>query len=320
MQASQVPANFNIPFANNAAGGYIRTIPQASQIGVIPGAASLTDGFPPLTFQAVSAGGVPPFGQDFNGILNQVTAWTRWQQAGGVPSYNAAFSAAIGGYPMGAALIKADGTSFWRSLVDNNTSNPDAGGAGWGVLSATSTAWTSVTGRPTDLAAFTNSPQYTTLAAVQSAGYLTSVPYSIITGAPAFVVVGSRWGYGNHAASAVSGNVNYQNASGAEAGVSYSGGAVTVNTGGTYQIEGTVSSFMSGGYGGNTSLTIYKNGAATIFVNRAIDGNNDGGHYNIGVTGMLLLAAGDTVSMRVDFGNGASIEAGYGSFTGHRVA
>ena len=184
MQASQVPANLNIPFANNAAGGYIRTIPQASQIGIVPGAASLTDGFPPLTFQPVSSGGVPPFGQDFNGILNLVTAWTRWQQAGGVPSYNAAFSASIGGYPLGAVVIKGDGTSFWRSLVDNNTSNPDAGGAGWGVLSATTTAWTSVTGRPTDLSAFTNGPGYMTAAAVAALGYLTSVAWTAVTGRP----------------------------------------------------------------------------------------------------------------------------------------
>lgn len=184
MQASQVPANFNIPFASGAAAGYIRTIPQASQVGIVAGAASLTDGFPPLTFQAVAAGGVPPFGQDFNGILNQVTAWTRWQQAGGVPSYNAAFAAAIGGYPTGAILVNAAGTSFWRSLVDNNVSNPDLGGAGWGTLTAASYPWTSISGRPTDLAAFTNSPNYMTSAAVAALGYLTSVAWTSVTGRP----------------------------------------------------------------------------------------------------------------------------------------
>lgn len=166
MLASQVPPNLNIPFANNAGAGFIRTIPQASQVGIIAGAASLTDGFPPQTFSPVVSGGIPPFGQDFNGILNWITAWMRWQQAGGTPSYNPAFSAAIVGYPLGAVLQNAAGNGFWRSLVDGNLSNPDTGGAGWGILTPASYPWTSITGHPTDLAGFTNGPGYITSAAI----------------------------------------------------------------------------------------------------------------------------------------------------------
>ncbi|KAA1174648.1 hypothetical protein FP026_29625, partial [Rhizobium tropici] len=73
MKASDIPVKFPIPFAASAGGGYIRAIPQASQIGITNGAASLTDGFPPLTFLPVGAGGTPPWGQDFNGILNEIT-------------------------------------------------------------------------------------------------------------------------------------------------------------------------------------------------------------------------------------------------------
>ena len=130
MLAAALPPFFNIPFANSAGASYVRSIPQASQIGVTPGAASLADGFPPLCFLPVSAGGVPPFGQDMNGILNEITANLQWLQAGGVPSYNAAFSAAIGGYPQGAVL-RAAGGGLWISTVDNNTTDPDTGGAGW---------------------------------------------------------------------------------------------------------------------------------------------------------------------------------------------
>lgn len=134
MQASQIPVKFQIPWANSAGGSYIRQVPVASQIGVQNGAASLTDGFPPDTFISVAAGGVPPFGQDTNGILNQITAWDRWQNAGGAVSYDATFSTAIGGYPVGAVLFAASGTNWWLSLVDNNASNPDAGGANWQYL------------------------------------------------------------------------------------------------------------------------------------------------------------------------------------------
>lgn len=126
------PSKFPIPWANSAGTSYIRSIPTSSQTGVTPGAASLQDGFPPLTFTPISAGGIPPFGQDMNGILNQVTAWLRWLQAGGAVGYDSNFQTAIGGYPSGAIVgsTKIPGL-LWRSIVDNNTSNPDSGGAGW---------------------------------------------------------------------------------------------------------------------------------------------------------------------------------------------
>lgn len=129
MLASNIPAKFNIPFANAAGGSFIRTIPQASQIGLQDGAASLTDGFPPLTMNPV---GTPPFGQDMNGILFESTSWDRWFSAGAPVPFDAAFSAAVGGYPKGAQVASA--TTFgvwWLSTTDNNVTDPDAAGAGW---------------------------------------------------------------------------------------------------------------------------------------------------------------------------------------------
>jgi hypothetical protein len=145
MLASQVPLSFPIPFANGAGAGFIRQVPTASQIGITNGAASLTDGFPPLTFLAVTAGGVPPFGEDFNGLLNQISAGVQWFQVGGVPTYNATYAVSIGGYPNGAVLQSGDGTGFWRNTVDSNTTDPDASPASFtGSISGTTLTVTAV--------------------------------------------------------------------------------------------------------------------------------------------------------------------------------
>jgi hypothetical protein len=141
MLASAVPGKFNIPFANAAGGSFIRAIPQASQIGITNGAASLTDGFPPDTFSPIAAGGVPPFGQDFNGLLNQITLWNQWQSAGGPIIYDGTFATAIGGYPKGAMVQSAVTVGlFFISLVDSNSTNPDSGGTNWIVLGETAGA------------------------------------------------------------------------------------------------------------------------------------------------------------------------------------
>lgn len=136
MQRSNVPVKFPIPFANSATTGtYKRQVPTASQIGITAGAASLTDGFPPVNFQPLSSGGVPPFGQDENGILFQTTSWIQWLSAGVPTTYDSTFQSAIGGYPQGSIVVSATvALRFWISLVDNNTTNPDTGGANWRVV------------------------------------------------------------------------------------------------------------------------------------------------------------------------------------------
>jgi len=108
------------PFAKN---GSKNTIPQASQIGITPGLASLNDGFPPLTMTAITDGGVPPSGLDFNGILNLITQHTAWVNAGGMFTFDAGISAFIGGYPAGMVLQSNDGMSSYVSAVANNTTD-----------------------------------------------------------------------------------------------------------------------------------------------------------------------------------------------------
>lgn len=132
LEQASSPQKFPIAWGASAGTAYVRSIPTPSQIGVQNCAASLTDGFPPLTFVPASGGGCPPFGQDFNGILRQLSQWSQWGQAGGPVYYDSAFASAINGYPSGARLLSTivPGT-VWVSTADNNTSNPDAGGSGW---------------------------------------------------------------------------------------------------------------------------------------------------------------------------------------------
>lgn len=140
MQAASIPPKFSIPFANAAGTGDSRPIPTASQITTNPGAASLVDGFPPLNFTPVAAGGIPPSGADFNGLFNQITKWNQWQGAGGPVKFDAAFSSSIGGYPAGARVLSNSGHAVYQSLSDNNTADPNTGSALWRVESSVWTA------------------------------------------------------------------------------------------------------------------------------------------------------------------------------------
>lgn len=122
MQNSSQPKLLPVPFAD---AGSKQDIPNDSQIGVTAGRASYTDGFPPLTRTPLAAGGVPPFGTDFNGVLNDVTAAVRWSQAGAGYPFNTAFNTAIGGYPKGARIPNSTLDGFWLNTTDGNSNNPE---------------------------------------------------------------------------------------------------------------------------------------------------------------------------------------------------
>ena len=133
MLLTNAPAKIPLPFAS---AGAKNTIPEASQIGIVDGAASLTDGFPPLTRTPLASGGKAPSGLDMNGILYELSAIVRWANAGGGYPFDATFVADsnVGGYPAGARVLRSDGTGYWFNTVDNNTTNPETSGAvaaGW---------------------------------------------------------------------------------------------------------------------------------------------------------------------------------------------
>ena len=212
MKISQIPNKFPLTFGQNAGGSYIRAVPANSQIGIQAGAASLNDGFPPVCFSPISSGGTAPFGQDFNGILNQITAWLQWLQAGGLLVYDASFSTSIGGYPNGAVLLKAAGGGFWQSTADSNTSNPDTGGTNWISIPPTtpnlgpywqidSNYQLTNNGYTKYLGAFSNSSSITsgsqlsvnTVVAQQGSNFSTSNGYIVISTAGLYRVTYTVW-------------------------------------------------------------------------------------------------------------------------------
>src|ERR1017187_8262398 len=132
MKAINIPTKIQTPFASGAGGAYIRTVPVASQIGIQDGAASFTDGFPPKNFTDPTLGGVDPFGADMNGVLNVISAWSRWLCSGAPIKWDSAFSAAIGGYPNLSIVQSAPPQeTLWALPAKNNPSTPDTGGANW---------------------------------------------------------------------------------------------------------------------------------------------------------------------------------------------
>lgn len=131
MNLAGAPTKIPEPWAVSAAPGNVLPVP-LNDPGDGLGKPSFQLGYPPVNFIAVGAGGIPPWGQYTNGIFNQLSAGLQWSQAGGPSYYDSGFSAAIGGYPSGAA-VPAAGTQglWWYSTADNNTTDPDTGGAGW---------------------------------------------------------------------------------------------------------------------------------------------------------------------------------------------
>ena len=136
------PATIVEPFAASGDKNTIPTAPDAT-----PGHASLDLGFPPITAEKVEYGGVPPSRKDFNGIYNLITQHTAWVAAGGRYKYNSALVTYTGGYQTGAVIVSTDGLTSFRSLIDNNTADPNTPvsiGTSWaldgGALVATSYA------------------------------------------------------------------------------------------------------------------------------------------------------------------------------------
>lgn len=120
------PIQITVPFATS---GLKNAIPAAAN--PVTGNAGYDAGFPATNMTPKEAGGIPPFGQDFNGILFDITTAIQYLEAGMQFPYSSAFATAVGGYPLGAIVTRTDGSGFWRNTVPNNTTNPETFGAGW---------------------------------------------------------------------------------------------------------------------------------------------------------------------------------------------
>jgi hypothetical protein len=133
MLASSIPYKFSLVWSVNATAGYVGSpIPPTTSGARI----SQSLGFPPITSFNPGAGGIPPEIADFNAAFQYCSMWNQWQQAGGPIFYDATFSTSIGGYPNAATLAPGAFTGWWISLADNNTSDPDTGGANWALVNA----------------------------------------------------------------------------------------------------------------------------------------------------------------------------------------
>jgi len=179
------------PFGESAGGAYIQLpIPVASQIGTTPGAASFTDGFVPLNFVAPASGGVPPRGVDFNGILYMISQYAAMIEAGGLAQFRAATATALGGYPAGAVLAKANGKGLWFNTTAANSTNPDTSS----ISVATAAGW--VGWNPEGNALVTDSPSGTVNNYNASGNLNAGTRFlDVTTGAGNVVVTGIAAGY-----------------------------------------------------------------------------------------------------------------------------
>lgn len=123
------PGKIITPWAES---GLKNPIPPAANPAT--GRAGFDQGFSAINMTAKEAGGIPPFGQDFNGIFYEVTNILRYMQAGGQPTFDAAMAAAIGGYPKGAMVLGSDGVTLWQSKVDSNSTDPNTDPSDWGTF------------------------------------------------------------------------------------------------------------------------------------------------------------------------------------------
>lgn len=118
-----------MPFAENATPGTIEPIQATTP--TVPQDATWSAGFPQVTMQPLASGGIPPRGQNFNGVLNALSQHIFHMQGGGQYKWDDAH----GPYSIGDVLQSDDGLRSYVSVVDNNTDNfnttPSVIGTSW---------------------------------------------------------------------------------------------------------------------------------------------------------------------------------------------
>lgn len=144
MPGAPTPQTLLEAIASAATSGFITNPMPDGPTGT--NAASVQQGFPPITMQEELAGGQPPLGQDMNGLMFLISSHTLYVECGQTYFWNSALATQIGGYLAGTILGMTDGTGLWLNTSGGNTSNPDTGGAGWVPLVAYGFTTVAVTG------------------------------------------------------------------------------------------------------------------------------------------------------------------------------
>lgn len=129
MKQSDVNHLFAIPWASQADSSTVTPIPATA---TAIGRASMALGFPKATMTPLAAGGVPPFGEDMNGILAMLSVAARASEAGLLRPFSASFASAIGGYPAGATVAHPSISGrFLICTQDGNENDPASNMGGW---------------------------------------------------------------------------------------------------------------------------------------------------------------------------------------------
>lgn len=124
MNSSDTPSRITKAFGVN---GLKNTIPVDSSTSTDNnGVATFDKGFPAVTMQPLSAGGIPPSGKDMNGVLYSTTIQQQWQNAGMTYPYSQDFSDAVSGYPKGAIVPSSVYTGQWLNLNEANGTSPES--------------------------------------------------------------------------------------------------------------------------------------------------------------------------------------------------
>lgn len=127
-----IPKFFQKAFAQN---GGRQDVPVTGDTS--GGRASYDVGFPPVTRTPIIAGGIPPFGTDFNGVLYDLSQSIQYLQSGVTFPFDQDFADAIGGYSVKAIVADpSDPTILWQNNNANNTLPPSAPNGWTQVFSA----------------------------------------------------------------------------------------------------------------------------------------------------------------------------------------
>lgn len=119
-----------------AEGGIKNTIYKTLQSGQPAQEATWVIGWGGITMTPIDSGGKPPLGQDFNGVLNYMTANIVHTQNGKKYLWSQDVVDNYGGYSLGSIVQSDDTLREFRSLANANTTNPNNGlGTTWEIYS-----------------------------------------------------------------------------------------------------------------------------------------------------------------------------------------
>lgn len=119
-----------------AANGIKNLIQKVRQVGQDPEDFTWNEGAPLITMTKIEDGGKAPKGQDVNGVFNALSEHVIYGQNGNRYTWSQDVVDEFGGYALGAIIQSDDTTKEFRSLVANNTVNPNNGLSGvWEVYS-----------------------------------------------------------------------------------------------------------------------------------------------------------------------------------------